>query len=382
MDNIDKKLNNIDDFVNTKILSKNKISQLQYLSSKGRTNDIVEICPFKFVHNSKLNVFQIYEKILETLRDIEAEKRYLYMRLSENIDRADILKIRVRLNKINSYPTCQAFSSRNILEQYKDNIFLPLTDKYNNFFIRHINFIKSVENKDTNNKELNSCHDNIDIPKFGMTHCPICGRNLKHDSEVIKLEIDEIDNTSASYKDTQERLTFVSAPKGYVRSDHFEEKLKQKLAKTKASIPNEVIDKIKNQLVNEKIIDLSTLKHDDIRRILKKLGLVKYYEVDYIIFSMITGVTVLDFDQSLMYRLKGMFYKVNETFKIIKNKGRTSLFVYDYIIHKLLEILKYDNYKKHFKPPKNPEKVKEYDKLWKQICIKLEWKFYATNCFM
>ena len=54
------------------------------------------------------------------------------------------------------------------------------------------------------------------------------------------------------------------------------------------------------------------------------------------------------------------------------------MFVYNYTIHKILEILGFHEFKKHFKPPINIEKIIEYDNLWKKICGILDWEFYST----
>ena len=78
--------------------------------------------------------------------------------------------------------------------------------------------------------------------------------------------------------------------------------------------------------------------------------------------------------------IEKMFEEVTISFKNIKNKGRSSIFVYDYTIHKLLELLSLDIYKQHFNPPKNPDKIIEYDKLWKKICDDLNWEFIPTKC--
>lgn len=87
---------------------------------------------------------------------------------------------------------------------------------------------------------------------------------------------------------------------------------------------------------------MSLLRLEDIRRILKKLGLEKYYEMEYSIFYKITGTQILQFSDSLISTLEDMFEKVNVSFKKLPNKGRNSMFVYNYTIHKLLEILNLD----------------------------------------
>lgn len=103
--------------------------------------------------------------------------------------------------------------------------------------------------------------------------------------------------------------------------------------------------------------------------------------MEYSIFYKITGTQILQFSDSLISTLEDMFEKVNVSFKKLPNKGRNSMFVYNYTIHKLLEILNLDQYKSYFKPPKNPDKIIEYDVLWKQICLDLNWKYIPTTKF-
>ena len=165
----------------------------------------------------------------------------------------------------------------------------------------------------------------------------------------------------------------------YKRSNHLKEKINQKLSNIKNKIPDEVIEKIKTQMKRSKITDMSSITPEDIRSILKKLGLVKYYDVDYYIFTILTGTKIIEFDQNLINNLEEMFCKVQDAFNEIKNKGRTSMFIYTYTIHKLLEILDLHIYKQFFKPPKDPEKINDYDRLWQKICIHLDWKFIPTK---
>lgn len=185
---------------------------------------------------------------------------------------------------------------------------------------------------------------------------------------------------SLSYNESKDaKCNLVQIPV-YKKSGHLREKLDQKLANIKNNIaPPDIVDKVKTQLKVERITDLSKVTTTHIKDILKKLGLERYYELEYTIFYNITGIKILEFDDNLISKIERMFAEVSDVFEKLSNKGRSSMFVYDYTIHKILELLDLDEYKKHFKPPKNPEKVIEYDILWKRICKVLMWEFVPTN---
>ena len=81
----------------------------------------------------------------------------------------------------------------------------------------------------------------------------------------------------------------------YKRINHFREWCNQVQGKESTDIPDEVFEKILNELKKEKITDTKTLTYKTMRCILKKLKINKYYEhINYII-NRINGVPTPQF---------------------------------------------------------------------------------------
>lgn len=257
---------------------------------------------------------------------------------------------------------------------------LALIKKKNNINIDNILF--ELKHNHDNKKLLNellNIRDTIITCKEEKMECKDKDEDEDDDNDIeedIIIEFDEKRNTTVEYND-RHMLYEIKKPKKYSRDEHFEKKIKQKLALSNQSIDPNDIEIIKSEFKEEKINDIRKIEYSDIRKILKKVGLSKYYDMDYKIYEIITGIKVLEFENALINRLKGMFDQVEKSFKKIRGK-RSNMFVYDYILHKLLEILGYHVYKKHFKVPKNTEKIREYDRLWSKICKDTNWQFYPT----
>ena len=57
---------------------------------------------------------------------------------------------------------------------------------------------------------------------------------------------------------------------------------------------------------------------------------------------------------------------------------RVNFLNYYYVLYKLCELLKEDEYLPHFYMLKDQVKRMEQDEIWKNICKELEWEFIPT----
>jgi hypothetical protein len=267
----------------------------------------------------------------------------------------NILEEAYNLEKnINQYSVKDIISQRQDLKKrYLDSISYVPTSKSNMTF------------------KLECCEPNCIQNVDGYLVCFVCGLSYGID----------IENTEKSLTYEQSR-DFKSNKKNnpeYKRDGHLREKINQKLVNTKNSVPDEVLNCIKEQRFKEKKYDINTITVLNIHNILKKYGYEKYYEMEYTIYYKLTGIKLLEMDDELIKEVEKKFYIIEKTFKEIPNKRRTSMFVYDYTIHKILELLGFNEFKQHFKPPKNNDKVSEYDNIWRKICGILDWEFLPTT---
>lgn len=164
----------------------------------------------------------------------------------------------------------------------------------------------------------------------------------------------------------------------YQRFTHFREWLNQFRAIETTNIPDEVYDKIMNEIKKEKIKDLKVITYEKIKKILKKIGFTKYYEHSYHILNKITGIPPPTLSNELVRELEKMFRQIQEPFSKVCPEERVNFLRYSYVIRKFLELLEEESLIKHFPLLKSREVLYKQDKIWKAICNQLNWTYYAS----
>ncbi len=165
----------------------------------------------------------------------------------------------------------------------------------------------------------------------------------------------------------------------YKRQNHFSEWLSQFQAKETTEIPEEVYEKILVEIKKERITNLETLTTTKIRQYLKKIKCNKYYDHAAYILYQINGVPPPTINKHLEEKLKLMFKEIQGPFnEVCSRKIRKNFLNYSYVLHKFVELLGLDDYKKYFPLLKDRQKLHETDMIWKKICEKLDWEFYKS----
>lgn len=198
--------------------------------------------------------------------------------------------------------------------------------------------------------------------------CPTCG-----ETDNVQFETEKVGNSEHS----KEGSAY------YKRINHFIEWLNQIQGKEATIIPDEIHNMIMAEIKKLRIIDLSIITPLQIRQILKKLHLNKYYEHIFYIINKINGLPPPTFSRETEEKFKQMFRAIqipftlyNETTGINKRKNFLS---YSYILHKFSELLGLDEYLPCFPLLKNKEKLRQQDKIFKKICNHLNWQFYPST---
>ena len=167
-------------------------------------------------------------------------------------------------------------------------------------------------------------------------------------------------------------------PNGYKRMNHFSELLNQFQGKESTEIPNEVFEKIIDEINKLRIEDLSTLNNYTIRAILKKLNLNFYYEHIPFIINKLNGIPPPSINRELEDKLRQMFKEVQEPFILYKPKNRKNFLNNNYVFRKLFELLEADHLLSSFPFLKSKEKLYEHDQIWKKICDYNNWQFIES----
>ncbi len=363
-------------------------SNIEKIKDKKNKKDKYYDCEIQYIIDTTVNLVTIHDKICEFLLECDKKKKVLIEKIeylsSHDLDYYNCIFIEVykkQIEKINKYISLDEYNLIIIdtiidLKLFEENInkydITEITYKRKNFkqiFCDKLGIHPS--NYNSKSIEYDCCEKGSIYEDKNELVCWICGK-VYHANVIQNIE----DNLN--YKDLEDYYTNKKSIPEYHKSSHLKEKLEQKLGLNSAYIPREIIDKIKEQINKEKI-SLKNLKIQDIHKILKKLGYEKFYEYEYGIYNSITNTKLLSLEPIVIKQIEALFTKIENSFKDIKYKNRKSMFMYDYTIRKILEILGYIEESKHFNPPKDRTKVLDYDKIWKEICKDLNFKFIPTN---
>jgi hypothetical protein len=160
----------------------------------------------------------------------------------------------------------------------------------------------------------------------------------------------------------------------YKRINHFREWCNQVQGKESTDIPNDIFEKILNEIKKEKIMDTKKITYSKMREILKRLRINKYYEhINYII-NRINGIPTPQFSAELEEKLCSMFKDIQAPFLKHCPKDRKNFLSYSYVLYKFFQILGLNEYLKFFPLLKSREKLYVQDQIWKKICEELGYK--------
>ena len=181
-----------------------------------------------------------------------------------------------------------------------------------------------------------------------------------------------------SYKEEQETSEKIITY-AYKRDNHFNEWILQFQAQEQTSIPDEVIDQLRNEFKKQKIRNLNEITHTKVRTLLKKLKLNKYYEHVPYITNILNGVNPPKMTQELEDKLRQLFREIQEPFNKWCPENRKNFLSYSYVLYKFCELLGEDQYLECFPLLKSKEKLHQQDLIWKNICNELKWEYISTS---
>lgn len=114
------------------------------------------------------------------------------------------------------------------------------------------------------------------------------------------------------------------------------------------------------------------------KRIMKSLKLNQYYEHIPHIISKITGFPPPTISRDSEEKLRSMFREIQEPFEKHCPKDRINFLSYSYVLHKFFQLLELDGFIKCFPLLKSRDKLRQYDRIWRNICKDLRWEFYKS----
>ncbi|CAH6421617.1 Poxvirus Late Transcription Factor VLTF3 like [uncultured virus] len=163
----------------------------------------------------------------------------------------------------------------------------------------------------------------------------------------------------------------------YNRINHFHSWIDRINSKENIIIPVNVYEQI-NKCLYDSGKNILEVTHNDIKIILKKLNLRKYYENTIQIKNQLKKnqpVPLLNKDDEK--KLCDMFKQIQKPFANNSHLSRNFL-SYTYVLKKFTELLDINNLEEYLPNLKSKEKLRSQDKIWKNICGELNWKFIPS----
>lgn len=262
------------------------------------------------------------------------------------------------------------FGSKTILDALNNDIDKKTTNTNNNIPEKSalVDEYLSITNKQHIRKINN---DNIEICRNCKSSL-IC---LQHDAIMIcnscgYQELLLVEQNRPILKQNTKDTSHFS----YKRINHFREWCNQVQGKESTDIPDEIFEKILNEIKKEKIENTKTITYNKMREILKRLRINKYYEhINYII-NRINGIPTPQFSPELEDKLCSMFRDIQGPFLKHCPKDRKNFLSYSYVLYKFFQLLGLDEYLKYFPLLKSREKLYVQDQIWKKICEELNYE--------
>jgi uncharacterized Zn finger protein (UPF0148 family) len=225
------------------------------------------------------------------------------------------------------------------------------------------NHIKTV-----NHQMLGDCQK-CNVPlvcllQEGIMICPTCGYQ----------ELLLVEQNRPIYRQSNKEASHQS----YKRINHFNEWISQIQGKESTDIPEEIFEKIVQEIKKEKIRDTAKLSYHKLREILKKLKANKYYEHIYYIIYRLNGISPPNFSPDMEEKLRNMFKEIQGPFLKHCPPKRKNFLSYSYVLFKFCQLLEKDEYLKHFSLLKSREKLHIQDQIWKNICEEIRWEFIQS----
>ena len=333
---------NLEKNLNEKIKLKNNLIYLKNKYNKYNSKEHIDY----YLDNGLLlsDYYDNTSKFTEnnnTKKDDTKEKKTILHFFEKNNDNDNDNNENININNSDNYD--------NIINNYMSNI----NDEYiNDFKIDDINICKNCNKKLT----LSFVSSEIICDKCGYTE-KICA-NLDGNS----------------YKDPIRESTYFV----YKRINHFNEHLSTFQAKETTDIPPHVYESIIKFLKKDKNFRMENITHKILKDTLKTLKFNKFYEHIPHIINMITGKQTPFLTRKNEEQLRIMFKDIQTPFQNNCPSDRKNFLSYNYVLHKFCQLLELDHLLIHFSLLKSREKLREQDKIWKNICKDLKWEYIPS----
>lgn len=213
--------------------------------------------------------------------------------------------------------------------------------------------------------------------------CAECKVNMVEKVAEGELVCTKCGNCEAAYSNGIEAFPYGTAVNTadycYKRINHFNETLSQFHARERSVIPDEVIESVRAEFKKSRMTAAKDITPENVRKFLRKLKLSKFFEHRFQITHILAGTSPPTMTTEQEERLRHMFKLMQGPFEEVCPKDRKNFLNYSYCLHKLCELMGYDEFVPYFPLLKSREKLWGQDAIWKGICGKLGWQYIPST---
>lgn len=314
---------------------------------------------------------EVEDKILNYIEYDDINNREHDFFSNDNLDsiKKDKKKQKNRLKNL-----CNALKV--IKENFEDKLY---NRQLNNILESHLsNTIKNSIWNESLIDLINNNNDEIDheICQYCKTEkiiyknealqiCPVCSRG----------EYIFVDAMCKSTSDENLRDTT-----NYKHENHMNEIIAQFQAKEHINVPDDVCERIKNELKKKRLLHQNKLNPQIMKEILKKLGLTKKYgEHKTYIMYYILGIIPPILSKKQEGIIRSQFNEIIVPWTLLHEElNRKNLIRYHYIFGKLCELNGFDEFLP-FIPKMSYIKTHSQDCIWKKFCEFLKWQYIPST---
>lgn len=198
-------------------------------------------------------------------------------------------------------------------------------------------------------------------PKSIMA-CPNCGYSVTYlDATSSSTSFDEvIEYSQYSYK----------------RANHFSMWIALCQGKEAHRVPEETLNKVMQELYQQRITDPKLITQKKVRDVLRKLRLRKAYDHVAQVTARLTGTPPLKISPETEERLRVMFLQMQPAFERHAPKTRTNFLSYSYVLYRCFQIMGMNHMLEGLTLLKGRDKLELNDAIFRKMCVDLGWPVF------
>ena len=163
----------------------------------------------------------------------------------------------------------------------------------------------------------------------------------------------------------------------YKRLNHFREYLRQVQGKSRATVPEDVVERLEQEFVKYRV-PTTSITPSRVKKKLSKIGESSYYEQrESLAYRLNPEYVLLDIDPVHEEKLCLMFVQLEAPFEGVKklvDKMRKNFMSYPFTFFKLNELNGWDHYNRSCNLLKSVALINKQDRWWKLTMAKLGWE--------